>query len=559
MCLALTLACTGQIGDPPPAPGSPGIGSGPGSTGTGVVPPPMSCTDPVTDVDTTALRRLTNAEYLNTVSDLLGDVSALNLDFAAELTTADYPFRNKAAEQQTPPVLAYQYLTAAEKIAADTVKSRLSRVLSCDPAAAAGELACAKTFISAFASKAFRRPIDATQSQALLSVWQVGRDTGDFKTGVESVIAAILQMPEFLYRFEMSPPVGAQKLIALDGWDMATRLSYLLWNSSPDEALFAAAEAGQLQTPAQISAQVARMMSQPRAKEVIARFHEQWLQVTNIPTLEKDPAVFPRFTPAVAAAMQQEVKSFVDAVVWQGDGKVASLFTAPYTFMNDVLGRFYGVPGQGVTFARVDRAALGMGPASGILTMGGLLAEHADRNNTSPTRRGVFVRKALLCEDLPPPPANVNIVPPVQQPNQTRRQAMTAHVEDPFCASCHTMMDPIGFGFEGFDASGAWRTTDSGQPVDMSGSIMGSDVAGTFNGSTELGAKLASSDEALGCAAAQWFRFAFGRDPALMTDGDRCAVKALQTALKEGGALALVRSIPQTAPFLYRKVPQGGL
>jgi hypothetical protein len=517
----------------------------------------MSCSDPAADIDNTPLRRLTNAEYLNTVSDLLGDVAGLNLDFAAELTTADYPFRNKAAEQQTPPVLAYQYLTAAEKIAADTVKNRLSRVLSCDPAA--GELDCAKTFISAFASKAFRRPVDATQVQALLSVWQVGRDTGDFKTGVESAIAAALQMPEFLYRFEMSPPVGAQKLIPLDGWDMATRLSYLLWNSGPDDALIAAAQAGQLETPARISAQVTRMMSQPRAKEVVARFHEQWLQVTNIASLEKDPMVFPRFTPAVAAAMQKEVQSFVDAVVWQGDGKVASLFNAPYTFLNDVLGRFYGVTGQGATFARVEQTALGIRPASGILTMGGLLAEHADRNDTSPTRRGIFVRKALLCEDLPPPPANVNIVPPVQQPNQTRRQAMTAHVKDPFCASCHTMMDPIGFGFEGFDASGAWRSTDSGQPVDTSGSIAGSDVAGTFSGPTELGAKLASSDEALACAATQWFRFAFGRDAGQMTDGDLCAVKTLQTALKEGGALALVRAIPQTAPFLYRKIPQGGL
>ena len=121
------------------------------------------------------------------------------------------------------------------------------------------------------------------------------------------------------------------------------------------------------------------------------------------------------------------------------------------------------------------------------------------------------------------------------------------------------MMDPIGFGFEGFDASGAWRTTDSGQPIDTSGSIMGTDVAGAFNGPIELGAKLAASDEALACAATQWFRFAFGRDPGQTTDGDVCALKALETALKQGGALALLRAIPQTAPFLYRKIPQGGL
>jgi hypothetical protein len=362
-----------------------------------------------------------------------------------------------------------------------------------------------------------------------------------------------------LYRFEMSPSGAGQKLIPLDGWDMATRLSYLLWNSTPDDALIAAAQAGKLQTAADISAQVTRMMSLPRAKEVVARFHEQWLQVTGIGALEKDPMLFPRFTPAVATAMQQEVKSFIDAVIWQGDGKVASLFTAPYTFMNSVLGTFYGVAGQGATFARVDKAALGMRPASGILTMGGLLAEHADRNNTSPTNRGLYVRRTLLCQTLPPPPMNANIVPPVQKPNQTRREAMLNHVTDPTCRACHVMMDPIGFGFENFDASGAWRAADMGQTIDTSGSIEGNGAAGIFNGPVDLGAKLAASDEALTCAATQWFRFAFGRDAGEMIDGDQCAVKSLQDAMKAGGALALVRAIPETAPFLSRKIPQGGL
>jgi hypothetical protein len=227
--------------------------------------------------------------------------------------------------------------------------------------------------------------------------------------------------------------------------------------------------------------------------------------------------------------------------------------------MNDVLGRFYGVAGRTATFTRVDQTALGMRPASGILTMGGLLASYADRNNTSPTHRGVFVRKSLFCEGLPPPPANANIMPPVQKPNQTRRQAMTNHVQDPSCSGCHQMMDQIGFGFEGFDASGAWRSTEAGQPVDTSGSVVGTDVTGAFNGPAELGAKLAASDQVLTCVAAQWFRYAFGRDVGATNDGERCAVTALHDALKTGGALSLVRAIPQTAPFLYRKVPEGGL
>jgi hypothetical protein len=553
--LASTLACNGQIGTPGAPPSSVGLGPP-------VNPnlPVAACSAKITDVDATPLRRLTNADYLNSVTDLVGDVSALKLDFAEELTTATYPFLNKASEQETPPVLTFQYLSAAEKIAADVVKNRLSRVLTCDPAAAAGEQECAKSFVSSFAGKAYRRPIDADQASVLMGVWQVGRDTGgDFKSGVQSVITAVLQMPEFLYRFELSPAAGGKKLVPLDGWDMATRLSYLLWNSTPDDVLLAAAQAGKLQTAADISDQIMRMMNQPRAKEMVARFHEQWLQVGGIKTMDKDPMVFPKFNADVAAAMQQEVLSFVDDVMWRGDGKVSSLFTAPYTFMNDVLGKFYGVAGPTGTFARVDAAGLGMRPASGILTMGGLLAEHSGRNNTSPTHRGVFIRQALLCESLPPPPKDANPVPPVPKPNQTTRQALANHVADSSCAACHVMMDPIGFGFENFDASGFWRATEGGQTIDASGNIMGSDVAGSFTGPVELGAKLGASDQALACASTQWFRFAFGRDAADNVDGDQCAVKTLQGALKSGGALALVRAIPQTAPFLYRKVPEGGL
>jgi hypothetical protein len=501
---------------------------------------------------------LSNAEYLNTVSDLLGDVSGLNLNFAVEATTEDDPFLNNAAAQETPPELASEYLTAAEAISADTVAKRLSRVLTCDPATA-GEQQCAQTFITSFGSKAFRRPVDADQTQILQSIWQVGRTTGgSFNSGVQAVITAVLQMPEFLYRFEMSPAAAGKTLVPLDGWDMATRLSYLLWNSGPDDMLLAAAQAGQLQTAADVSAQVTRMLGQPRAQEMVMRFHDQWLQVTAIGTLEKDPMLYPKFTPAVATAMQQEVRSLINDVVFQGDGKVAELFTAPYTFMNDALGKFYGVNGLTPTFTRVDQTALGMRPAAGILTMGGLLASYASGDYTSPTKRGKFVREALLCQPLPPPPPNANPIPPVAKPNQTRRQAMANHATDPTCGACHQLMDQVGFGFEGFDSTGAVQTTDNGQPVDSSGTIVGTDVAGTFNGPVELGAKLGASDDVLKCTATQWFRFAFGRGSGA-SDGDTCAVSQLHDALKQGGVLALVKNVPNTAAFLYRKVPEGGM
>lgn len=568
-CLALAMACTGQIGGLQPMSGSAGSagGGGPvaasGAGSTSAAGPSANAAtatncNAITAVDPSPLRRLTNAEYANTVSDLLGaNVSSLNLAFAAELTTEENPFLDNAAAQETPPELVQQYMTAAEAIAADTVTNRLSKVLTCDPVAA-GAQSCAQTFISSFGAKALRRPLDADQTQALMSIWQVGNSQGNFNSGVQAVITAVLQMPEFLYRFEMSPAVGSQTLVPLDGWDTATRLSYLLWNSSPDDTLFAAAQAGTLQTPADITAQVTRMLSQPRAQQMVQRFHDEWWQLATIDTQEKDPTEYPKFSTAVATAMHQEILSLVDAVVFQGDGKIASLFTAPYTFMNDVLGTFYGVSGLSSTFTQVDQAMLGR-PASGILTAGGLLAANAHANNTSPTKRGIFIREALLCQQLPPPPPNANITPPVPIANQTNRQAMISHVTNPVCASCHTMMDPIGFGFEGFDASGAWRTTEAGQPVDQSGAVNGSsDLSGSFNGPVELGAKLAGSDEVVTCAATQWFRFAFGRDPGV-TSGDTCAVTQLHDSLKQGGELASVRAIPQTTAFLNRVVPQGGL
>src|SRR5260370_1314052 len=277
--------------------------------------------------------------------------------------------------------------------------------------------------------------------------------------------------------------------------------------------------------------------------------------------------------------MQREVRSRVDAVGFQGDGKIAALSTAPYTFMNDVLGKFYGVSGLSPTCARVDQTKLGMRPASGILTSGGLLAAYADRDNTSPTKRGKFIRDALLCEKLTPPPPNANITPPVAKPNQTRRQALANHETDPTCAGCHKMMDPVGLAFEGFDASGAPRANEAGLPVDSSGLIMGSDVAGSFNGPAELGAKLAGSDEALACATTQWFRFAFGRDYGA-TSGDTCPVTQLHEPYKsklilfngvhndegkdpaygghQGSHAAMISGVPFTHPQSYGTMRAGG-
>jgi len=518
------------------------------------VPPPAqppTCTTPA-EAGPTPLRKLTIADYTNTVSDLVGDISALELDFAREPSSKSFPFHNRATEQRVTPVLAGQYLTAAEKIAAHVSKTRLGSLLPCD--VAKGDETCAKAFIAAFGAKAFRRPLDDAQSQALLTVYRAGLSDGDFKGAIELVLTAILQMPEFLYRVETSPVAPGVGVAPLDPWDKAARLSYLLWNSKPDDALFAAAAAGQLQTAADVATQAQRMLQDARARAMVSRFHDQWLELDRVETLEKDGQAYPAFTPLVAQAMRGEVRALVDAVTWEGDGKVATLLTAPYTFLNDVLGKFYGVQGLGSAFVRVDQAKLGPRRAAGLLTMGAVLATHASSNQTSPTKRGEFVRLAMLCEELPPPPANVNIVLPPPQPDQTRRQLIGEHASVASCKSCHQLMDPLGFGFENFDASGAWRVDEAGQPVDASGAIVGSDTPGPFNGPEALAAKLASSNQVQTCIATQWFRYAFGRD---LEELDACTMTDMTRELRSAGTLGLIRHLTQTAPFIGRTIPEG--
>lgn len=515
------------------------------------IPTASGCADSA--VDSSPLRRLTHREYHNTVSELLGDITDLDLGFAREATASEYPFLNRAREQVVPPVLASQFFEAAEQIAARAVAGGIERLVPC--AASAPDAACAQTFVADFGKKAFRGPVDAEMTQTLMAIYEVAQAGAGFEAGIEAVLTAMLQMPDFLYRIEgnaSSPDPNGR----LDSWDVAERLSYLLWNTLPDDELFAAAELGALQTPEQVSAQVARMLQDPRAKEMVTNFHEEWLRSRNIPNLERDADAFPNFTPQVAEAMRQELRSFVEHAVWNDGGSVASLLTTPATYLNDVLGEFYGVDGLGAEFERVEQAQLGGRPAAGLLTLGGLMAMHSDHRESSPIHRGLFVRSSFLCESLPPPPADADVTLPEHDPSKALREVLALHSSEPACSGCHSLMDPIGLGFEHFDASGGFRLMEAGSPVDASGNIVGSDVSGPFNGVVELAEKLSQSPQVERCLATQWFRYSFGREPAA---NEACVVEQMSDALRSGGTLDLITRITSTTPFLYRSVSEGAL
>ncbi len=503
------------------------------------------------------IRRLTRVEYDNTVRDLLGDETNPSRDFPPEEEALG--FNNNAATLGVTQLLAEQYMVAAEGIAQRATEAdKMNALLGCDPAAV-GEEACVSEFVGRFGQRAWRRPLAADEVAQMVALYRAAREPYDFPTGVQVVVQALLQSPHFLYRVEFGDPTAAgERVVPLAGHEMASRLSYFLWGTMPDETLFAAAAAGELGSREQVGAQARRMLEDPRARAAVRNFHTQWLKLDLVELASKDASIFDGFTPAVKSSLREETLAFLDNVIWEGDGSVDTLLTAPYTMMNATLAEYYGVTGPtGDAFERVE---LDPSRYSGVLTQAGLMAALAKPNQTSPVLRGKFVREQLLCQILPPPPPDVDVTPPDLDPNLTTRERFAQHSEDPVCAGCHRLMDPIGFGFENFDGAGRFRAEENGVAVDASGEILASDDAnGTFNGVPGLAQQLAGSDQVRACMSTQWFRFAYGR---IETGDDECTMEALSVQFAAGGydIKALLVALTQTDAFLYRKavVAEGG-
>jgi hypothetical protein len=561
----LLAACTGSIEDraagDEPASGSSGGGAarpadeGGGSGGGGPVPPrPAACTGPNGGATALRLRRLTRTEYDNTVRDLVGDTTAPADRFAVDETIG--PFANNAIAP-IATLMFEQYQDAAETLAARAV-TKLATLLPCDPLAT-GEDACALQFIKAFGRRAFRRPLDAPEVEALRLVYaNAWADLGEkppFAARIRLVLSAILQSPSFLYRAESGTPVaGTTDVLRLGDYEMASRLSYFLWASTPDAALLDAAAAKTLSTPQGLRDQAARMMRDPKISGALGSFHVQWLGVDDLETTTKDAKVYPTFDDNVRKGMLTETRLFVDSVIRDGDGRLETLLASPVGFVTPALAPIYGVkyPGQGTDALKVPLA-----PAerAGLVTQAGFLATHAKSNQSSPVRRGVAVRERLLCQTLPPPPPNVNVVPPDPRPDATTRERFSQHTVDPTCAGCHKMIDPIGFGFEAYDGIGRFRRTDAGRPVDASGEIVGAgDLDGRFDGAVDLAGRLARSEQVRGCVGGLWLQFAIGRPTG---PADACSTSTAMAEFAASGydVRKLLLSIVATDAFRYGRKP----
>ena len=342
------------------------------------------------------------------------------------------------------------------------------------------------------------------------------------------MITAVLQSSNFLYRIEVGQTdvePAAGDLVPLTAYEVATRLSYLAWRTMPDEALTEAAASGELDSAEGIETQIRRLLDDPRAAETIASFHVQLLGVDELETTEKSPMLFPAFTTQARADMQTEVELFVQDVMTNGDGTLGSLMTAPYSFVSPALAEIYGVdvgdagPDE---FVKVD---LPPEQRAGLLTQPAVLAVHSHIDQTSPVQRGKAIRTRLLCGNLPPPPPEVGDTPPELDPTLPVRERYPMSEADA-CRSCHEQMDPLGFGLEHYDAVGAWRTVDGDFEVDDSGELVGTDVAGPFNGAVELAQRLADSETMQQCLTTQWLRFTLSRPVA--HDRDGCTIDEVQ-------------------------------
>jgi len=529
---ALVSCSTGHIGD---SPGKPTESSAP--TCVGIVP------------GKSPIRRMTRFEYNNTVRDLLGDDTQPAANFVPEEEAMG--FDNQAAALGVTQILAEQYMVASEKIAAKAVE-KLDTLLPCQPAAGE-ERACASKFIETFGRRAYRRPVEADEVTRLLAVYDWGVSEVGFVRGIELVIQGMLQSPHFLYRVEFGMPDPVQSdVVALSPHEIASRLSYMLWSSMPDEELFAAADAGHLGTAEEIETQARRMLDDPRARQAVANFNAQWLGLSHMESLKKDPVTYPKYDESLRPLWRAETLGFLEDVIFDQGGDVGAMFTATHSVMNAQLATFYGIEGGPQTDA-FEKVELDPARTAGILTQGSILAVTGKPNQSSPVHRGKFVRERLLCQILPPPPNNVVATPPEVSPDATTRERYSEHSKNPSCSGCHIKMDPIGFGFEHYDGIGLWRDQENGLPIDDTGQLVNTrNIDGPFDGVVDLAKKLAQSEEARQCVATQWFRYGYGRAEGIE---DYCAMQQLQLAFaaKDFNIKELLVALTQTDAFRYRR------
>ena len=483
------------------------------------------------------LRRLTESQYRQAIADIFGPDIRVVGRFEPDLRVEGLIAVGASAVSVTPGGFE-QYEEIARGIAAQvTDDAHRDKLVGCGPGSSDPQgMRCAEGFFSRVGLRLYRRPLSTKEARAF-AAWTVAsaKQLGSFQAGLAAALTGMLTSPDFLFRID-APAAGGREI---DAYSKAARLSFLLWNSTPDDALLAAAADGSLDSPEGLQRQVERLMASPRYVDGVRAFFTDYLQLDTIDTLSKDSLIYPAFTSTAAnAAREQTLRTITDLLV-DKKGDFRTLFTSRRIAMTRELGPIYDIPiaKQGWYFHEFPEND----PRAGLLTHASILALHSHPGRTSPTLRGKALRETLLCQKVPTPPANVNfaVVQDVNNPTlKTTRARLQAHLDDEECASCHKLTDPMGLGLEQFDGAGQFRTLEHDERIDVTGTF----DRNAFDGAAALGKLFHDKPQVSACMVKTFWRYASGRDP---QDSDMPAIEALtQRFASEGYRLtALTRAI----------------
>lgn len=530
--IALTLgalsisACSGADDDNLGLSSS-GDPSGTSSSSSGNVVPPEEPLVPAPG----GLRRLLSRQYINSVREIFGDTAALAANPPPD--SALRGFDNiGAAELALPEAAVEAYESSARAIAKAVTEDlpTFDSLLPCMPSGPDDSL-CYDMFVRSAGRIAWRRALDDQEAGLLVNIaLAAGAQYQSFEIGASYAISGLLQSPYFLYAVEVGEPDPAEpEYRKLTSLELASRMSFFLTDTTPSAALLDKAETGGLAAENDIRAAAQELVAKPQAKAALAEFFAEIYRLRELETVEKDTNLFPKFTASLPPAMRQEVLELINDVVWTRNSDMHELFTANYAFVNAELAGLYGVapPASGFqkTLLPADQKR------AGFLGSAAFLARFAHPGMTSPTRRGTFIQTMLFCTEIPPPPPGVNTTFPADDPNQpkTMKQKLEAHMNDPNCAGCHKLIDPVGFALENYDPIGAYRTTDKGLPIDPSGTV---ESLGSFASAADLAGILSQDPRGAQCMIKNLFRHSMGH---VETKGERPAMTDLEEGFTQSG------------------------
>lgn len=484
------------------------------SSSSGGEPPPPEVVPPPGGV-----RRLLAPQYVRSVGLIFGDAAAEAATPPEDPNIGNYDAMGTLVSAPAPADV--ELYEGSSYAIAEAVVDDPSHLALTAPCVVDGPFddSCYTQVAEEVGRLAWRRPLNEAELDRLTEIADMARtwDEGEFITGVEYMVAAIVQSPNFLYIVEVGAP-GDGNYRELDGYEMATRLSFFLAGRTPDADALSRAEAGDLDTDEGVRSLAHAILQTAEARVSVEGFFGEYLTIRNVTTKSKDPELFPGFSDELKDSMLEETMLLINDVVFIDNASTLSLFDSNTSYVNGTLAEFYGVdaPPSGI-WQRVEMPAEQQ--RAGVLTQGAWLSMMSHTNVNSPTRRGLFVMEKLLCTEVPLPPPRVNPEPVVPEEGLTLRETLLQHMEDPACSSCHALTDPIGFAFENYDATGAFRTLDNGKPIDATGELAG---FGSFDGAKELGDLLANDPRLPGCMVENVFTQALGHVP---NDGQEPALE----------------------------------